>query len=102
MLLLFLLCSTSLSHLLLTYGPPSDFQPSGFGIFNLGVRDFTGNGEVLGAQLVTKGRVTGVLAGSLVSVVYGSFNWVNGSTAYSLQVRLCDLCFLVLIGLATR
>jgi hypothetical protein len=74
------LCSC---HTLLTYGPPSDFQPSGFGVFNVAARDFTDTGERLGARLLTDARVAGVLAGSFYSVVYGSFNWIGLDSASS-------------------
>ncbi len=58
-MLFLLLLGLVAGHTLLTYGPPSDFQPSGFGVFNVGVRDFTDTGERLGARLVTNARVTG-------------------------------------------
>lgn len=60
---------------LITYGPPSDFQPTGWGIFNS--RDFSSVGQKLGARLLTDARICGVLAGSSFSVIYGSFNWVD-------------------------
>lgn len=81
--LVLLLCGVSRGELLLTYSPPSDFQPTGFGVFSLGIRDFTAV-QTVGGRLLSPGRVAGVLPGSVQTVVFGAFNWFNGAEAYNL------------------
>ncbi len=58
----------------------------GFGVFNVDTRDFTGDGSELGARLLAPGRITGVLAGTFHSVVYGSFIWAGGTETYNMLV----------------
>ncbi len=84
--LLLVLAAVAQAELLLTYGPPSDFQPTGFGMFNPSDQTFRGDGTALGARLLAPPRVTGVLAGTAYTIVYGAFNWVRGEGTYNILV----------------
>lgn len=86
MILVALFFHVVIGGVVLTYAPPSDLQPSGFGIFDLESRIFASDRLNIGAKLLTTPRVSGYLLSSKYVVVYGEFNWVGSADVYHLVV----------------